>query len=74
MRCCNDAVCRWPSSWPIQNGASTLAGMPNPRAVRLKEEPRADVARYDVLLKKLTLVALVTMPLLAMTEVTHGTA
>ena len=36
--------------------------------------PRADVARYDLLLKKLALVALVSVPLLAMTEVTHGAA
>jgi len=48
--------------------------VPTPAGLQLKEEPRADVARYDLLLKKLALIALVSVPLLAMTEVTHGTA
>jgi hypothetical protein len=48
--------------------------VPTPAGLQLKEEPRADVARYDLLLKKLALVALVSVPLLAMTEVTHGAA
>ena len=44
-----------------------------PDSLRLKEEPRADVARYDALLKKLALAALITLPLLATSEVTRGT-
>jgi hypothetical protein len=43
-----------------------------PASLRLKEEPRADVGRYDVLLKKLALAALITLPLMATPEVIHG--
>jgi transposase len=45
-----------------------------PESLRLKEEPRADVGRYDILLKKLTLAALITLPALVATEVSHGAA
>jgi transposase len=48
--------------------------VPTPAELQLKEEPRADVGRYDTLLKKLALAALVTLPLLATPEVTHGAA
>jgi transposase len=48
--------------------------VPTPAQLQLKEEPRADVGRYDTLLKKLALAALVTLPLLATAEVTHGAA
>ena len=48
--------------------------VPTPAELQLKEEPRADLGRYDTLLKKLALAALVTLPLLATAEVTHGAA
>jgi transposase len=48
--------------------------VPTPAELQLKEEPRADVGRYDTLLKKLVLAALITLPLLATPEVTHGAA
>jgi hypothetical protein len=48
--------------------------VPTPAGLQLKEEPRADVARYDALLKKLALAALITLPLLATPEVTRGAA
>ena len=35
-----------------------------PQRLQLKEEPRADVARYDVLLKKLALAAIAVLPTL----------
>jgi hypothetical protein len=35
-----------------------------PPRLQLKEEPRADVARYDVLLKKLAVAAIAAMPML----------
>lgn len=35
-----------------------------PARLRLKEEPQADVARYDRLLKKLTVAMIAAMPLL----------
>jgi len=41
-----------------------------PQRLQLKEEPTADVARYDVLLKKLALAAIAAMPML-MTAVSH---
>jgi hypothetical protein len=50
------------------------SAVPTPEGLQLKEEPRADVARYDALLKKLALAALVTLPLLATPEVTRGAA
>ena len=56
------------------DSAGVFIAVPTPVGLQLKEEPRADVARYDLLLKKLALVALVSVPLLAMTEVTHGAA
>jgi len=43
-----------------------------PASLRLKEEPRADVARYNALLKKLLVASLLTLPALASTEVPHG--
>ena len=46
--------------------------VPTPAGLQLKEEPRADVGRYDALLKKLALAALITLPLCS--EVTHGPA
>ena len=35
-----------------------------PKRLQLKEEPKADVARYDLLLKKLALAAIAAMPML----------
>jgi transposase len=52
----------------------TVTPIATPAGLQLKEEPRADVGRYDTLLKKLALVALLTLPLLATPEVTHGAA
>jgi hypothetical protein len=46
--------------------------VPTPAELQLKEEPRADVGRYDMLLKKLALAAMITLPLLATPEVLHG--
>ena len=46
--------------------------VPTPAGLQLKEEPRADVGRYDALLKKLAVAALITLPLLTTPEVTHG--
>ena len=46
--------------------------VPTPAELQLKEEPRADVGRYDALLKKLVLTAIIALPLLARPEVTHG--
>jgi hypothetical protein len=46
--------------------------VPTPAGLQLKEEPRADVGRYDALLKKLALAALITLPLCS--EVAHGPA
>jgi transposase len=51
-----------------------ITPVPTPAGLQLKEEPRADLARYDALLKKLALAALVTLPLLTTPEVTRGTA
>ena len=45
-----------------------------PANLRLREEPRADVDRYDTLLRKLVVAVLCTLPTLAATEVTRGTA
>ena len=45
--------------------------------LRLQEETRADVARYDALLKKLAIVAVLALPVLAahtLTEVPYGAA
>jgi hypothetical protein len=53
---------------PIIKPVATPAGL------RLKEEPRADVGRYDTLLKKLALAALITLPVLVAAEVPHGAA
>ena len=50
-----------------------------PPRLQLKEEPKADVARYDVLLKKLALAAIAAMPMLMaaashrVVEVPYGT-
>jgi hypothetical protein len=52
----------------------TIKPVETPASLRLKEEPRADVGRYDALLKKLVVAALLTLPALAATEVPHGTA
>ncbi len=52
----------------------TIKPVATPAELRLKEEPRADVGRYDTLLKKLALAALLTLPVLASTEVPHGAA
>jgi transposase len=52
----------------------TIAPAATPASLRLKEEPRADVGRYDTLLKKLALAALITLPVLTATEVPHGAA
>jgi transposase len=49
-----------------------LQPVPTPAGLQLKEEPRADVGRYDALLKKLALAALITLPLWASSEVNHG--
>ena len=46
--------------------------VPTPAGLQLKEEPRADVGRYDALLKKLAVAALITLPRLTTPEVTHG--
>jgi hypothetical protein len=35
-----------------------------PKRLKLKKEPKADVARYDVLLKKLAMAAIAAMPML----------
>ena len=51
-----------------------------PQRLQLKEEPKADVARYDRLLKKLALAAIAAMPMLMAAvshrgvEVPYGTA
>jgi len=53
--------------------------VPAPARLRLKEEPQADVARYDRLLKKLAVAAIAAIPLLMaamsdrMAEVPCGT-
>ncbi|HXX11806.1 MAG TPA: IS21 family transposase [Burkholderiales bacterium] len=52
----------------------TIAPVATPAELRLKQEPRADVGRYDALLKKLTLAALITLPVLAASEMPHGSA
>ena len=52
----------------------TIKPVETPESLRLNEEPRADVSRYDALLKKLTLAALITLPVLAATEMPHGSA
>jgi hypothetical protein len=50
-----------------------------PEGLRLKEEPKADMARYDRLLKHLVLAALITLPMLMVgttdlsTEAAYGT-
>jgi hypothetical protein len=50
-----------------------------PKRLQLKEEPKANVARYDVLLKKLALAAIAAMPMLLaavsnrVVEVPYGT-
>ncbi len=44
-----------------QPAAETVAA---PQRLQLKEEPKADVARYDRLLKKLALAAIAAMPML----------
>jgi hypothetical protein len=50
-----------------------------PKRLKLKDEPKADVARYDALLKKLAVAALAAMPLLIAAastqapEVAYGT-
>jgi hypothetical protein len=41
-----------------------------PQRLKLKEEPKADVARYDLLLKKLAMAAIAAMPML-MAAVSH---
>lgn len=49
-----------------------------PENLRLKEEPKAELARYDRLLKKFTLAALIALPVLIAggaelsTEVPYG--
>src|SRR5262249_51101956 len=53
---------------PTIKPVATTAGL------RLTEEPRADVGRYDTLLKKLALAALITLPVLVAAEVPHGAA
>lgn len=51
-----------------------------PKRLKLKEEPKADVGRYDVLLKKLGMAAIAAMPMLVATaskhvvEVPYGTS
>ena len=51
-----------------------------PARLQLKEEPKADVARYDRLLKKLAVAAIAAMPMLIAAvsnrtaEVPYGTA
>ena len=52
----------------------TVKPIATPAGLQLKEEPRADVGRYDALLKKLALAALITLPLLVTTEAHHGAA
>jgi trans-aconitate methyltransferase len=44
-----------------------------PARLQLKEEPKADVARYDRLLKKLAVAAIAAMPLL-LAAVSHRAA
>jgi hypothetical protein len=44
-----------------------------PPRLRLKEEPQADVARYDRLLKKLAVAAIAALPLL-MAAASHRVA
>ena len=58
-----------------QPAAETVAA---PQRLQLKEEPKADVARYDRLLKKLALAAIAAMPMLMAVshrgvEVPYGT-
>ena len=58
-----------------QPAAEVLAA---PQRLQLKEEPKADVARYDLLLKKLALAAIAAMPMLMAVsnrgvEVPYGT-
>ena len=66
----------WPANWPskpaprrglraqraqsVQAAARRRAGARHAAGLQLKEEPRADVGRYDTLLKKLALAALIT--------------
>jgi hypothetical protein len=52
----------------------TVKPIATPAGLQLKEEPRANVGRYDALLKKLALAALITLPLLVTTEAHHGAA
>jgi transposase len=52
----------------------TVKPVATPASLRLNEEPRADVGRYDALLKKLVVAALCALPALAATEVARGTA
>ena len=52
----------------------TITPIATPAALQLKEEPRADVGRYDALLKKLVLAALFTLPALVTAEAHHGAA
>ena len=69
---------RTPSADYVLNALNRLKPQPSitpvatPAGLRLKEEPRADVGRYDTLLKKLALAALITLPVLVATEVPHG--
>jgi hypothetical protein len=50
-----------------------------PKRLKLKDEPKADVARYDALLKKLAVAAIAAMPMLMaaasnqVPEVAYGT-
>lgn len=48
-----------------------LRTIETPEGLKLKEEPKADVTRYDILLRKLVIAALVALPL-TMTEVSRG--
>jgi transposase len=69
-----------PSADYVLNALNRLKPQPvvkpvaTPTGLQLKEEPRADVERYDALLKKLALTALITLPLWVSSEVTHGPA
>jgi transposase len=66
-----------PSADVVLNALNRLKPQPSPASIpttlKLKEEPRADVARYDRLLRKLSVTALTMLPVMQqLQEVRHG--
>jgi hypothetical protein len=47
--------------------------VPTPDGLRLRQEPKADVTRYDALLKKLCVTLVVGMPLISTAGALHAT-